>query len=511
MKYRLCFYVSVLAAEVLMMILCRHECLFTDDEPSVLIRPFRKIAVRLYRYGHMKAAGGRPGYLKKWGRKSEDRIGLDLVTLYPGNDHSLRLMDHEVTKLTNFLLFVFMAAFMSICAEAAALSAEEDFVGGRLFRNGYSESAKSIKVSEESHGDFVIEVAPREYTQEEAELLSREVFGQLPALMTGQQEAAGKDTITVSSSLSFPSRMPDLPFLISWDSSRYGVIETDGTVHPPPQGEEKVTVTAALHYAGMKFEKEYTVLVIPPVPDEAEAERAVIEAAISAAEQDSRQQESFEIPEQAGGMELVWSRKKDDPSMLLFICMLAAGIAAYFGADRDIYRRIRDREREMAMDYPQILSKLVLYIGAGMSVRNAFVKLGQDYLAEQAKAVNGRMRSGGTGTFRRRYAYEEILLVCRELESGVPETKAYAHFGKRCRMKQYSKLAALLSQNLRKGGGVLIRSLEEEAQTAFEERKNIARQLGEEAGTKLLFPMVLMLAVTMVMIIIPVYLGMGIR
>ncbi|MBO6000030.1 MAG: hypothetical protein J6P87_10115 [Lachnospiraceae bacterium] len=78
-------------------------------------------------------------------------------------------------------------------------------------------------------------------------------------------------------------------------------------------------------------------------------------------------------------------------------------------------------------------------------------------------------------------------------------------------MKQYSKLAALLSQNLRKGGGVLIRSLEEEAQTAFEERKNIARQLGEEAGTKLLFPMVLMLAVTMVMIIIPVYLGMEIR
>ncbi|MBO6000029.1 MAG: hypothetical protein J6P87_10110 [Lachnospiraceae bacterium] len=430
MKYRLCFYAFVLAAMALLMVICRHEYLFTDTEPSVFIRPFRRIAVRLYRYGRMKASGSRFRRIRKWGRQSADRISLDLVTLYPGNDHSLRLMDHEVSKLTNFLLFVFLAAFMALCAAAAVLSAEEDFAGGRLFRNGYSESAKSIKVSEENHGDFVVEVAPREYTQEEAAKLAETVFDKLPCLMTGQEEAAGKDVLTVSSSLSFPSRVQDIPFLISWDSSRYGVIETDGTVHPPPEGEEKVTVTAALHYTGMKFEKEYTVLVVPAVPDEAEAERAVIEEAVSAAEKDSRQQESFAMPDRAGGMELVWSRKRDDPSLLLFVCMLTAGVAAWFGADRDIYRRIRDREREMAMDYPQILSKLVLYIGAGMSVRNAFVKLGQNYLAAQAKGSAGGIRSSGAQTVRRRYAYEEILLVCRELESGVPEGKAYAHFGK---------------------------------------------------------------------------------
>ena len=37
--------------------------------------------------------------------------------------------------------------------------------------------------------------------------------------------------------------------------------------------------------------------------------------------------------------------------------------------------------------------------------------------------------------------------------------------------------------------------LEQEAEEAFEERKNSAKKLGEEAGTKLLFPMLLMLGI----------------
>ena len=51
---------------------------------------------------------------------------------------------------------------------------------------------------------------------------------------------------------------------------------------------------------------------------------------------------------------------------------------------------------------------------------------------------------------------------------------------------------------------------DEEAALALENRKAIARKLGEEAGTKLLVPMVMMLAVTLVMIMIPAYLGFSV-
>ena len=47
------------------------------------------------------------------------------------------------------------------------------------------------------------------------------------------------------------------------------------------------------------------------------------------------------------------------------------------------------------------------------------------------------------------------------------------------------------------------RLLEQEAEDAFEERKSMARKLGEEAGTKMLFPMILMLGAVMLILAFP--------
>ena len=47
--------------------------------------------------------------------------------------------------------------------------------------------------------------------------------------------------------------------------------------------------------------------------------------------------------------------------------------------------------------------------------------------------------------------------------------------------------------------------LKEESRLAFEERKNTAKKAGEEAGTKLLLPMVMMLCVVMLMILLPAF------
>ena len=52
--------------------------------------------------------------------------------------------------------------------------------------------------------------------------------------------------------------------------------------------------------------------------------------------------------------------------------------------------------------------------------------------------------------------------------------------------------------------------LKSEAAEAFEERKNMARKAGEEAGTKLLVPMFIMLAVVMAIMVIPAFLSIQI-
>lgn len=128
-----------------------------------------------------------------------------------------------------------------------------------------------------------------------------------------------------------------------------------------------------------------------------------------------------------------------------------------------------------------------------MTVRNVFRKIAGDYQKE--RQAGGEMH----------YVYEEMLLTCHELDSGISESAAYEHFGRRCRMIQYMKFSNLLVQNLRKGSNGILEALRQEAKNAFEDRRNTARKLGEEAGTKLLLPMMLMLGIVMVLIIIPAY------
>ena len=65
------------------------------------------------------------------------------------------------------------------------------------------------------------------------------------------------------------------------------------------------------------------------------------------------------------------------------------------------------------------------------------------------------------------------------------------------------KLASLLEQNRRTGIANLRTLLKAEMNAAWEERKNMARRQGEEAGTKLLGPLFLMLIIVMVVIIVP--------
>ena len=105
-----------------------------------------------------------------------------------------------------------------------------------------------------------------------------------------------------------------------------------------------------------------------------------------------------------------------------------------------------------------------------------------------------------------RTVYEEMRYTMNELKNGRPESECYEAFGRRCESPVYRKFGMLLNQNLRKGTKGLTNLLQREAQEAFEERKNMAKKLGEEAGTKLMIPLFLMLAVVFVIVTVPAFL-----
>jgi hypothetical protein len=69
------------------------------------------------------------------------------------------------------------------------------------------------------------------------------------------------------------------------------------------------------------------------------------------------------------------------------------------------------------------------------------------------------------------------------------------------------KFSTLIAQNLKKGNSGLCELLGREAVEAFESRKETAKRLGEEAGVKLLGPMMIMLIIVFMIILIPAFLS----
>ena len=63
--------------------------------------------------------------------------------------------------------------------------------------------------------------------------------------------------------------------------------------------------------------------------------------------------------------------------------------------------------------------------------------------------------------------------------------------------------------HLKQGNSRLLAILSQEADSAQEDERNLARKAGEEAGTKLLLPMMLMLLVIMFLILAPAYMDFG--
>lgn len=221
-----------------------------------------------------------------------------------------------------------------------------------------------------------------------------------------------------------------------------------------------------------------------------------IQNAVEEANKESGTSEKFYLPKQIDGKQVRWSGKITPVGTVLAILSVVIGVLLILRQKEQNKRADEARMVQMMLDYPDIISKMLLFLGAGMPIRRTFGEIALEYQREK------RNRSKNI-----RYAYEEILCTYHEMESGVSELEAYEHFSRRCCLPRYKTFAALLSQNVQKGSSGLVQLLEREAIIAFDERKRKARILGEQAATKLLLPMVLMLLVVLVILMVPAFLS----
>lgn len=294
-------------------------------------------------------------------------------------------------------------------------------------------------------------------------------------------------------------------FSIYWEIDDVGVMDYNGQIRP--QLQEGETMVCSL-FASFSLDDVTQIFTIPiriegSVLSEQEQLLQSIQKAVD--QQNDIHQKQVDLPEEISGYPVTFFRKPEqNGSLFLFAGII--GIAAIFLLyDRKLQEKLEKRQDQMTADFAEIVSKLTLLYEAGLSIHGAFERIVKDY--ERRLRRNGKSADPGREEYH--YAYREMKLALEKIRSGESEEDAYAGFGRRCAIHSYMKLGNLLKQNLNKGARGMQDLLMEEVEQAQELRKRIARKKGEEAGTKLLIPMVMMLLVVIAIIAVPALMSIG--
>lgn len=339
-----------------------------------------------------------------------------------------------------------------------------------------------------------VEVAPRSYTEEELQAEFTRVKQYVMKSYLGLNESPDH----VTQNLRLETVLPDSAVRIEWQMDTSQLVETDGSIRwDQIDSEVPVEITAILQYGEKQENLPLELTLCPPQRTvQEQLWRSWKKSQEILAEQTETEQ-YLQLPEQIDGEEVQYREPQGRNWKYL---LLVAGVSVWaipFLLESRIRQGIARRERELLVDYPEMVEQYVLLIGAGMTIKGAWMRIASDYLS---------MRQEGQRKYR--FVYEEMLVTMRELESGMSECRAYEMFGKRIGILAYMKFCTLLMQNLRKGSDDLLRILEYEAVDAYRQRKEHAKTLGEEAGTKLLMPMMLMLLVVLMMILYAAFCSM---
>ncbi len=395
-----------------------------------------------------------------------------------------------------FGVLLFTADYGSAHREIAEGFERNDYGGGSRTEEVRAEVGDQD--GKQEVGELDVELSEQTLAAGETQQMFDRCIEKIQEQILGENE----DLDHVESDLNLMSSLEGESVSISWDLDSYEVMNMSGELQREALVKEgtPVELTAVLTYdqdPGRQALYVCTVTVYPKTLTAAEQTKEDLETIIREEEENSREEKTFKLPALLSGEQVKYYREMDNRGPVLMVLGLVIGVLAFAMKKQNEDQAKEKRRQQMMLDYPEILNKLTLFLGAGMTVKRAFRKIVTDY-EEQKK------------TWGTRYAYEEMRQACHEMDSGVTEARCYEEFGKRCELQEYLRFGALLSQNLKRGSKGLNQTLAVEAAQAFGERKARARQLGEEASTKLLIPMCLMLVVVLIVAIVPAFLSMSI-
>ena len=380
--------------------------------------------------------------------------------------------------MAGFILFIVCSTFLNNTEVSNYIQrpyVDEDDTEVKIEVEGLLEGSQKIEIP----------VSKRVYSNEEVKEAMKKGMDEILKILPGENTSLQN----ITTDLNPVSELSDLGLNVKWDFGDSDIIDIQGKVDNENLSESvDIDIGVTLSYES--YEESY---VIPArvMPKPFTADESLIKRFkdyLSVADKKSAGESGFYLPESFEGKKLVYHLEDGINFHLIWIMGIIVAILLYLREKNNDRQKLEKKKRELLKDYPDIVSKLIVFIGAGLSVRQSWEGIVKDYESENKE---------------KRYAYEEMAKSLARLKTGTQENVVYKEFGRSCLLRQYMKLASLLEQNRKSGISTLSTLLGMESQSAWEERLNLAKREGEELNTKLLLPLFMMLLIVMMMIIVP--------
>ena len=152
--------------------------------------------------------------------------------------------------------------------------------------------------------------------------------------------------------------------------------------------------------------------------------------------------------------------------------------------DKELETQLKDREKQIAMEFPDFANRYLLLVGAGMSSLRAMRRIVNDDSSDS-------------------YLYRELRETLKEIDGGKAETAAYEDLGRRCMVRVVARFMSALVQNLNKGSVGLVAELRGQIAECWEARKAAAKTMGADISTKLVLPLMVSMLGVMLLLAAP--------
>lgn len=435
-----------------------------------------------------------------------ERTISDIKKLDPSGDAVTLSVDFIIHKLTIVLLIVCAGSFLAFMYELREYNALELINGNLIQRNGYGLEAKNVRlkvreVNTQEADTIDISVSERRYTDEELDVMA----AQAEELLYDTVILDNESLDMIKTDMSFPAALEEYPFRISWRTDDPLLISNKGTIDTERLerlGKTKdiyngvlTGIHAELIYEDYIREMDFSARIYPQDADNEVTLAEYMKELIKEEDEETRTDEYLRLPETAGDTQVVYEEAYDNNAVVFIVMTIILAAGMYFREDKELGNKVKERDKQLIADYPGMVNKFVLFYSAGLTTKGIWTKLCRDY---RERLDNGEDK---------RYLYEEMLICEGRMNEGVGELSAYEGFGARCGLHKYRHFISIIGQAVGKGRADMLSVLEREAGDAFAERKNRAKELGEEAGTKLLIPMLMMLLVVLIIVMVPAFIS----